>query len=228
MKVGYFKVDPPAVATKRGLTPYRHNLRSLIVPPLTGLILGVVFLGSIQFGMKVNDYNLPKERYQSVASITLPANVSFAVSVYDIVSNLAGDALCWSQDTWASFIANWRVFLGLEVASVLSTPQSISDISAELREQIRQDILVELRLEQGGDPIFGGAVPADKPVYAVTAVPSTGSTTLDKDIQQNLYKVFADQTDVNFDSSGTSGIVTPIFQDGRRGDPYVFVLTPAH
>jgi hypothetical protein len=229
MKVGYFKVKTPALPTPRALVSTRNNLRSLVVPPLTGLVIGVVFLGSVQFGLKLNNFDLPKERYQTVASVTLPASVSFLPSVYDFFFSLVEGTIDWSQDTWSSFIANWRIFLGLEIAPIdLPVFRSTADIPPELREQLKQEILVELRAGQTikNDEVFGGEVPANKPIYAITAIPASGSTTIDQGIKQTLTQVFADPFDIRFDDNGTSGFITPIFEAGRRGDPYVFVLTP--
>ncbi|HRZ30106.1 MAG TPA: hypothetical protein P5274_00320 [Candidatus Paceibacterota bacterium] len=228
MRVGYFKVDPPALPVKRDLVSSRHKVRSLVTVPLTGLVLGVIMLGGLQLGIKLNDFNLPKERYQTVASITLPASVSFLSPAYDLFFNLASKTVGWSQDTWANFISNWRVFLGLESAPLdLPVFQSTADIPLELREQLRQEILVELRAGQTiNNEVFGGEVPANKPIYALTAVPASGSTTIDRSIKQTLTQVFADPFDIKFDENGSSGFITPIFQDGRRGDSYVFVLTP--
>jgi|GEM_PF-2529772 hypothetical protein len=225
MKVGYFKVNPPTLPPRRSLIISGHKARSLIVTPLTGLIIGVVLLGSVQFGLRINDFNLPKDRYRSVASVSLPANVSFIVPAYDFL----GRVLDWSQDTWESFIANWRTFLGLESAPLeIPNFQTTADIPTELREQLRQEILAELRAGQtvNNDEIFGGEIAPNRPIYALTAVPASGSTTIDRNIKQTLDEVFADPFDLTFDESGSSGFITPIFQDGRRGSPYVFVLTP--
>lgn len=229
MKIGYFKIKPLVLLNQRSLVSTRSNLRSLVVPPLTGLVVGVVFLGSVQFGLKLNNFDLPKERYQTVAMVNLPASVSFLPSAYDLFFDLIESTINWSQDTWSSFIANWRVFLGLEVSPIeLPVFRSTADIPLELKEQLKQEILAELRAGQTvqSDEVFGGEVPANKPIYALTAVPVTGSTTIDNNLRQNLNRVFADPFDVKFDDSGTSGFITPIFENGRRGDSYVFVLTP--
>ncbi len=227
MKVGYFKVKPavPAVRLSKdkslALTPNRKlvapsKLRTLTLPA-TGLIIGLVLISSIQIGAKLNDFNLPKEQYKNVASLTLPANVSFLDPVYD-----------WAADAWDSFVINWRVFLGLESTPiVLPASELPSVVTVELREQIRQEILNELKAEQAsGTQAFGGLVSANKSTHAVLAVPITGSTTIDETLKQNLRQVFADPVDIKFEADGTSGIITPIFQDGRRGNDYVFVLTP--
>ena len=75
MRVGYFKVKP-AVPTVRlskdkslALSPNRklatpNKLRALTLPA-TGLIIGLVLVGSIQIGAKLEDFNLPKEQYKN-------------------------------------------------------------------------------------------------------------------------------------------------------------------
>jgi len=87
-----------------------------------------------------------------------------------------------------------------------------------LLAQIKREILLEL--EQ-----VATTTPKDR--FGLVAVPSTGSTTQDESIKINLQRLFADQVDVRFDTGSSSGVITPIFRDGRRGADYVFVLTPA-
>ena len=226
MKVGYFKVQPavPAVRAETRVVLWRP----LVTLPATGLVLALVLVGSMQLGAKLNNFNLPLDRYRPVISVALPDNVYFLANVYDSLVNFKTGLVDWSFDTWGSFIANWRVFLGLDSTPIiLSTPTPTPVVTVELQEQIRQQILAELRAEQASTTqTFGGVVPADKPVYAVTAVPAGGTTLTGEALKQNLQQVFADQVDIKFESNGQAGTITPIFQDGRRGKAYVFVLTP--
>jgi len=93
------------------------------------------------------------------------------------------------------------------------------------REQIRQEFLAELK-SQGllnADLLTGDTSGVR---YGIMVAPSTGSTTRDEWLKQNLSQMFADQVNLKFDQSGMSGIVTPVFKDGRQSGDYVFVLTP--
>lgn len=246
MKVGYFKVEPkvPVVVspTKREISlPSNRKLVTsqsdkwkLLTLPVTGLVLALVLLGSMQVGVKLANYDLPREQYSSVAEIDLPSNVFFMASVYDSLSVFSVGFIDWAQDVWSDFFTNWRIFLGLEKAptvlpSVSMASTTISLMAPELREQLRQQILSEIKAEQASSSlVFGGVVPADRSTYSVMALPTNGSTTIDESLKQKLRQTFADQVDIRFDNNGSSGTVTPIFQDGRRGDTYVFVLTPTH
>lgn len=238
MKVGYFKVKSAAPVVRLSqdkslaLPPNRKLVVSgklrVLTLPITGLLLGLVLIGGIQIGARLSDFNLPKEQYKNVASLTLPASVSFLTPAYGALADFSSGLYDWSQDAWDSFVLNWRVFLGLESAPIILPASELPPAAtAELREQIRQEILNELNAGSASSTqAFGGLVPANKPPHAVLVVPVTGSTTVDETLKKNLRQVFADQVDIKFDANGTSGIITPIFQDGRRGNDYVFVLTP--
>jgi len=101
----------------------------------------------------------------------------------------------------------------------------VAKITSAEREQIRQEFLAELK-SQGllNADILTGDTSGVR--YGVMVAPSTGSTTRDEWLKQNLRQMFADQVNLKFDQSGRSGVVTPVFKDGRQGGDYVFVLTP--
>ncbi len=207
MKVGYFKVRP-ALPSGRKLALNKQDGLKLLALPLTGFSLAIILIGGMQIGNSLADYNLPRERYQALTKIQLPDSVFFTASVYDSILNLFGRARVTTPTPMVTLSAS-------------------STETALLREQLRQQILSEIKAEQASSSkLFGGIVPADKPSYRLLAVPTSGSSTADESLKQELRQTFADQVDIRIDSNGSSGTVTPIFPDGRRGKTYVFVLAP--
>jgi hypothetical protein len=220
MKVGYFKVKPSVPITVSpdaravSLSPDRKlaiNPRSkwkLATLPLTGFVLALMLVGGLQFGVKLANYDLPQERYTSVAKIDLPNNVIFMASVYESVSTFFKAAISWLENFWNNLVVSWRGIFGQEEpSSLIITTRQIGSSSPV--------------------SLFGGSVTSDKRIYAVMAVPSNGAIEIDENLKKDLREVFADPVDIKFDATGRSGTVTPIFPSGQRGSSYVFVLTPA-
>ncbi|MFA6476041.1 MAG: hypothetical protein WCV68_01350 [Candidatus Paceibacterota bacterium] len=220
MKVGYFKVESSApvivspgdrdlsLPPDRKLATRPLNKWKLITLPLTGFVLALMLVGSLQVGVKLANYDLPEERYASVAKIDLPDNVLFMASVYESVSNLFKTVVSWLENFWNYLVITWRGIWGQEEPSSL---------------------VITKTLQGGSSPVslFGGSVSSDKKVYAVMALPSNGALEIDENLKKDLQQVFADPVDIKFDATGRSGTVTPIFPSGQRGSSYVFVLTPA-
>lgn len=218
MKVGYFKVTPstPELVSPRDRTlslPFEKRVVTnprdkwkLITVPLTGLVLAVMFIGSLNFGANLSNYDLPKERLSSVASIDLPDNVIFLASVYESISGFINAIISWLKDIWQFLMVVWRDFWGLTDPATAVIDNSRASAPSS---------------------IFGGKVLPDKKVYAVTATPADGMISVDETLKQNLSQTFADPVDIKFDSTGRSGEITPVFSNGQRGSKYLFVLTPA-
>lgn len=221
MKVGYFKVNSltPTVVSpvdralstspNRKLATSSRSKWKLITLPLTGFVLAIMLVGSLQVGVKLANYDLPEERYNSIAKIDLPNNVLFMASVYESVSNLFKNFISWLENFWDNSIIIWRGILGQEEPAPLVITND---------NQVGSSSPVSL---------FGGSVTSDKRIYAFTAVPASGVLEIDETLKNDLRQVFADPVDIKFDSTGRSGTITPILPSGQRGGSYVFVLTPA-
>lgn len=236
MKVGYFKTKPalpavqinkdnkPALLPERRLVPLKGRLRSLALP-VTGFLLALFLVTGLQVGAKFsNDFsihynpavsvgnlsnlNLPINQYKNISKVELPASVSFLNTIFVVISDWFGHIWGWLQDLWNGMFSSWSKFLKGDRSD--ATPVMASD----LRDQIKKDIIAELKSEQLSSGI------------GMTVTPSTGSTTRDNLIKQKMQQIFSDQVDIKFDESGSTGVVTPIFRDGRKGGDYVFILTP--
>ena len=132
-------------------------------------------------------------------------------------------------------LANWQHFLGVaetpassasEQAPVapLSLSTSLDPAFAQAIEKyIEQQIAARLSTQIKGANVVTG--PPSQPAAGLVAVPSTGDQSKDKEVHAWLEKVFSDRVTVRLDPSGTTGIVTPIFQDAPSSD-YIFILTP--
>ena len=62
--------------------------------------------------------------------------------------------------------------------------------------------------------------------YGIMVAPSTGDLTRDEELKKSLSQMFADEVSLSFDQGNRSGIVTPVFQNGRTSGDYIFVLAP--
>ena len=144
---------------------------------------------------------------QSLSQQVTFLNNSVAVtSTGSVITNWFGSIIDWFRHLWPP-------------------KEMVSIITPANREQIRQEFLAELK-SQGliNAEILSGNTSGTK--YGIMVAPSTGSTTRDEWLKKNLSQMFADQVNLKFDQSGMSGVVTPVFKDGRQGGDYVFVLTP--
>lgn len=108
------------------------------------------------------------------------------------------------------------------------TPTPIAPVTSlddsdliNLREKIRQEILLELRDQS----LFSTQTPA-LINYGAIVTPTTGSTTKDEQLKKSLQRIFADRVEIKLDPSGWSGVVTPVLADGQKGNNYIFVLIP--
>lgn len=116
---------------------------------------------------------------------------------------------------------NWSTFLNGD-ASV-----TISGFSEQTREALKEEITNQLRQELMGT-LGGGQVtqpqitPANR---GLVVVPSTDNEVSDQEVRNNLQNVFSDQVRVNFDASGRTGVITPVFRT-TAGSNYLFILAP--
>ncbi|HYC82994.1 MAG TPA: hypothetical protein VEB60_00390 [Candidatus Paceibacterota bacterium] len=133
---------------------------------------------------------------------------------------------------------NWRKFLSGEedkIQAPLAEKSSAAGLS-ELegaKEQIRQEVEASIRQDlekalrsigtaQGGTTA-GHA--AGGPGQMLAVFPSTGSTTLDAGVTSQVKNSFSDEISVQFDETGRSGVITPVFRSAP-GSNYLFILTP--
>ena len=59
----------------------------------------------------------------------------------------------------------------------------------------------------------------------IAIAPSTGSTTADNAVKEQIQNSFSDQVEVHPDMNGESGVITPVFKESK-GKNFVYVLVP--
>ncbi|OHA58120.1 MAG: hypothetical protein A2571_03725 [Candidatus Vogelbacteria bacterium RIFOXYD1_FULL_44_32] len=131
-------------------------------------------------------------------------------------------------DTLVITLDNWRHFLFGAWNSEIETEVNLSP--AELREQIRQDVINELegqmketfnQLRAGNPAVIKQPSAGENGVVIVPANANNSSA----DVKSRLQNMFSDPVSVSFDADGQSGVVTPEFRS-RTGENYIFLLTP--
>ena len=85
----------------------------------------------------------------------------------------------------------------------------------EIKAELLRDLGQQANTTQGNSGNTPGLV----------VLPSTGNPASDAAIKLDLQNTFSDRVEVEFDQSGQTGVITPIFKSGR-GDNYIFILTP--
>lgn len=121
---------------------------------------------------------------------------------------------------------NWyNFFFGSK--EVVAPPAPVID-EATLRAQIKAEVLADLKgtLAEALKSA-GGSQPVlikDSGGQGVVVVPSSASTT-NETIKNQIKNLFSDPVLVDFDRTGQSGIITPVFSN-TTGENYIFVLTP--
>ncbi len=131
-------------------------------------------------------------------------------------------------------IFNWRSFLGqapdhlVPAMTGSSTPPSLSGESIDdWAQSIEQLVAERLRQERValGLPVSFSEINPPSGSPGLVVVPSTGDPRSDALIRQRIQASFSDQVIVEFDQSGVTGTVQPVFQN-FRGNQYLFLLTP--
>ncbi|MEK7208776.1 MAG: hypothetical protein AAB677_00775 [Patescibacteria group bacterium] len=125
---------------------------------------------------------------------------------------------------WGRISTNWKQFLSRAppVGSPdLTTTSPLDQLArAELKAEIKAELLRELSVT---NQISG---PMSKlPDTGLITLPASGDPAKDTGSLLELKNAFSDQVEVRFEASRQTGIITPIFRNGR-GDDYLFVITP--
>lgn len=120
---------------------------------------------------------------------------------------------------WERIIANWQNFINPPETKEISIDQTL------LREQIKADILAELKSNQVIDNSTMTPLLTPKVNNTGLVILPEKSATNTQSFKNQVGQVFSDQVSVEFDQSGQSGIITPIFKT-KTGNSYIFLLTP--
>ena len=128
-----------------------------------------------------------------------------------------------SKIYFRQIVNNWRSF-------VFGTSKKQKQLEADLlRQQLKQEILAEVNdeiktLVESQGLVTAPSLFESKNGQGVVILPKTDNLS-EGEIKNNLQTMFSDKVTVKFDSSGQSGIITPIFKT-TTGRDYIFVLTP--
>lgn len=193
----------------------------------SGLLLSLLLVSGISVGSQLSLTNnfFPTQEFQIAKEASSQTwgrlnksldgqikslnNSATVISLGGVISSLFEPLISWFRSLWSKLFNKTPV------------------ITPAMREQIKQELLVELK-NQGrlASDLMATSSDSLGARYGFMVVPSTGSTTRDELLKKSLKQMFADQVNVQFDQTGGSGVVTPVFQDGRKGGNYIFVLTP--
>lgn len=121
---------------------------------------------------------------------------------------------------------NWENFLGLSTSPpVIESPATTGGLATSTTQLQRlidqrvnltiQSLLKNPASSQGS----GGSA------SGVVVVPTSGNAASDQIIRERLQSAFSDTIRIQFDRSGETGIITPVFQK-LPNDNYLFLVTP--
>ncbi len=122
---------------------------------------------------------------------------------------------------------NWQNFLGLSISEpqIEMPPGSIGEIATSTTQLQRLiDQRVNLTIQSilknpTASQVSGGSA------SGVVVVPTSGNPASDQIIRERLQSAFSDTIRIQFDRSGETGIITPVFQK-LPNDNYLFLVTP--
>lgn len=125
---------------------------------------------------------------------------------------------------FSSIAQKWRDFLaGRSKQAVVSPQIDESALREEIKQEVLQDLLRELDQLLVGGEISDPSLIDGPDGSGLVVVPDNGQ---DRDqIIRQIQSMFSDQVRIQLDSTGRSGVVTPVFR-GQPGRDYIFVLTP--
>lgn len=127
-------------------------------------------------------------------------------------------------------VRNWQFFLNGGLATSGAAGQYLN-LNENTRAILKQEIAEELRsefnqyLKLQGETGQTSEENGGLPNRGLIVVPSGGEPSSDAALKNNLQNMFSDEVRVNFDPSGQTGVITPIFRRAP-GNNYLFILTP--
>lgn len=171
----------------------------------------------------------PLNEGKQIGSLTEDRSDQIALTAGSLSSGRDNLSYFWlALKTHVSFyfgliIDNWNNFFNRSGRA--STPTETFD-EAKLRQEIKDEILAELgdelrrilELDQSSPVMIEGSTG-----QGIVVLPDNG---LDRNqLMERISQLFSDQVEVQFDDTGRTGIITPVFRSGSGGN-YIFVLTP--
>lgn len=176
--------------------------------------------------------------FESLHETFRPAALgSFATELESLVGAITGSAqVSWSDvpATWDYIrdraATNWRDFLGMTPPPSAPLPFASSTASTTLpslnaeavEEFINAQVESEIRSLYGA---FTSGRGAGGQAGGLVVVPTTGDRAADELLKERIRRAFSDRVTVEFDPGGTTGVITPIFQQAPSRE-YLFLLTP--
>ncbi len=110
---------------------------------------------------------------------------------------------------------------GLEIIDKSNNADATTEFEIDeekLKAYVREIMLAERNTFAPGGP-YGGVV----------ALPSSGDPVQDEILKERIKASFSDDVTVQFDSSGSSGVIRPVFKSGEGlSENYMFLLVPVN
>ena len=125
---------------------------------------------------------------------------------------------------WESSTAAWRGFLGRS-PPVATSPLPVNPATGVIDPNILAELKAQIKAEITSELLNRAPAQAGLPSTGLVVLPSTGDPTQDQALALELKNSFSDQVEIKFEASGQTGVITPVFREGR-GDDYLFVITP--
>ena len=69
------------------------------------------------------------------------------------------------------------------------------------------------------------SLPTIEASNGIAVAPASGESAADAAVREKIQNSFSDQVEVNPDRSGTTGVITPVFKDGK-GAGFIYVMVP--
>lgn len=153
-------------------------------------------------------------RYLAVLLVLLLLTGSLIVlnTIYPVLPSVANK----TNEIIQGVTNNWQGFLfGKKEAEM--PPAEDLGAEAELQARIKAEVDKAVAARLAGMTTSG-----EGSASGLVVIPPGGqaSTSL-----SDIYNSFSDEVVVKPDSTGQSGVITPIFKSGQ-GDPYLYILTP--
>ncbi len=226
-------------AKKASLSATSHHF----LRPALLLLVGVVLFAGLIFSTSFSTRFHEGSRVVTLTAATILNNPfeiesrSAVASVYDLlwirldrfwlITGEFFDTIAANlKYFWDQALNSWRKFVGSEEAKTTGPPAvnpSLLTLDPATLEALKNEIKAELLRDLGQQANTTQGNSGNTPGLVV--LPSTGNPASDAAIKLDLQNTFSDRVEVEFDQSGQTGVITPIFKSGR-GDNYIFILTP--
>ena len=226
----HFPVEP---YTPRPLLRYEKKLPLYIATALVSYVLVVMGMsGAWRFGIQgvviafertsqsvLHSAFIAGERIQETAFRASTGATLQSVSIIDVLASALKALLEMITDFFSAHVGliahNWKIFFaGNAEKSIELSLFDREAVKAELKEELLREFL-------GSATSVSGAVPR----VGVVVIKSTGDQISDAALELKVKEAFSDEIKIRADESRRSGIISPVFLNGKKQE-YLYVLVP--